>query len=124
MTLRELAVVSQKGACFAREMSITAQTVGRNAQSSLQRLASALTGLVARYGIIPVATVGLLHLAAFGLMAWYEASLYSMLVFVLTWGLLNFFWLVVLRRAAIAAALSLLLVVTLITFSEFKFGVL
>ena len=47
-----------------------------------------------------------------------------MLIFVLTWGLLNFFWLVVLRRAAIAAALSLLLVVTLITFSEFKFGVL
>ena len=105
-------------------MSITAQTVGRSAQSSLQRLASALTGLVARYGIVPVATAGLLHLAAFGLMAWYEASLYSMLVFVLTWGLLNFFWLVVLRRAAIAAALSLLLVVTLITFSEFKFGVL
>src|SRR4051812_47528590 len=105
-------------------MSITGNTVSRSAQSGLQKLVSAIRGLAARYGIVPVATIGFLHLAAIGLMAWYEASLYSMLVFLLTWGLLNFFWLVVLRRAAIAAALSLLLVVTLITFSEFKFGVL
>jgi hypothetical protein len=82
------------------------------------------TRFVARYGAVPVVTVGLLHLAALALMAWYEVSLYSMLVFVLTWGVLNFFWLILLRRAVIAAALSLVLVITLITFSEFKFGVL
>jgi hypothetical protein len=87
-------------------------------------LPSGATRLVARYGIIPVVTFGLLQLAALALMAWYEASLYSMLVFVLTWGVLNFFWLVLLRRATIAAALSLVMVITLITFSEFKFGVL
>jgi hypothetical protein len=78
--------------------------------------------LVGRYGLFAVA--GLLHLVAFGIMVWYEASLYSMAIYVLTWGLLNFFWLVVLRRATIAAALSLFLVAVLVTFSEFKFGVL
>jgi hypothetical protein len=96
-------------------MSLTASSVGRYVASS---------HLVVRHGIIPVALLGLLHLAAFAIMLWFEASLYSMLVYVLTWGVLNFFWLLVLRRATIAAALSLLLVVTLITFSEFKFGVL
>ena len=84
----------------------------------------AATRLVARYGVLPVALAGLLHLAALAIMVWFEASLYSMLIYVLTWGVLNFFWLVLLRRAVIASALSLLLVVTLVTFSEFKFGVL
>src|SRR3954463_15269571 len=96
-------------------MSLTANSVGRY---------FAANHLVIRHGIMPLALLGLLHLAAFAIMLWFEASLYSMLVYVLTWGVLNFFWLLVLRRAAIAAALSLLLVVTLITFSEFKFGVL
>src|SRR5829696_6483792 len=84
----------------------------------------AATRLVARYGVLPVALAGLLHLAALAIMVWFEASLYSMLIYALTWGVLNFFWLVLLRRAVIASALSLLLVVTLVTFSEFKFGVL
>lgn len=108
-------------------MSLIANLFARPAQSGLPRLhklVSAAAGLVARHGVIPVAIAGLLHLAAVAIMLWYEVSLYSMLVYALTWGLLNFCWLVVLRRAAIAAALSLLLVVTLIVFSEFKFGVL
>jgi hypothetical protein len=96
-------------------MSLTANTVGRY---------FAANHLVVRHGIIPVALLVLLHLASFATMLWFEVSVYSMLVYVLTWGVLNFFWLVVLRRATIAAALSLMLVVTLITFSEFKFGVL
>lgn len=96
-------------------MSVTTYSLGR-------RLAA--TDFVARHGVITVALVGLLHLAAIAIMAWYETSIYSKLVFALTWGLLNFFWLVVLRRAAIAATLSLLLIVALITFSEFKYAVL
>src|SRR3954452_24126437 len=96
-------------------MSLAANTVGRYFTAN---------HLVLRHGVMPVALLGLLHLAAFAIMLWFEASLYSMLVYVLTWGVLNFFWLVLLRRAAIAAALSLVLGVTLITFSEFKFGVL
>lgn len=96
-------------------MSFTANTVSRY---------FAANHLVARHGVMPVVLIGVLHLAAFAIMLWYEASLYSMLVYLLTWGVLNCFWLVVLRRAVMAAALSLMLVVTLITFSEFKFGVL
>jgi phosphoglycerol transferase MdoB-like AlkP superfamily enzyme len=105
-------------------MSLTATSFSRGAQSSLRKLVGVATGLVARRGVFAVAIVALLHLTAIAIMAWFEVTLYSKLVFVLTWGLLNFFWLVVLRRAAIAAALSLVLVVALITFSEFKFGVL
>ncbi len=97
-------------------MSLIANTIGRC------RLAA--KALVARYGVFATASIVLLHIAALGLMLWYEVSPYNMLVYVLTWGLLNFFFLVLLRRAAISAALSLVLVVTLITFSEFKFGVL
>jgi hypothetical protein len=90
-------------------MSLTATTVGRYLSENR---------LLARHGVLAVAIFGLLHLTALGLMLWFEVGIYAMLIFLLTWGLLNFFWLVVLRRAVLAAALSLLLVVTLITFSE------
>jgi hypothetical protein len=93
-------------------------------RSGLTKIADAISNLMARHGVFAVAVLGLLHLIAIGLMLWYEVSLYSMLIYVLTWGLLNCFWLVLLRRVTISAALSLVLVVTLITFSEFKFGVL
>ena len=84
----------------------------------------AATDLVARHGITPIAIIGTLHLAAVGLMAWYEIFPVSRLAFVLIWGLLNFFWLALLRRPAIAAALSLILVSLVIVLSEFKFRVL
>jgi hypothetical protein len=84
----------------------------------------AATDLVARHGVIPIAIIGLLHLAAIGLLAWYEVFPVSRPAFVLIWGLLNFFWLALLRRPAIAAALSLILVVLVIVLSEFKFRVL
>src|SRR5262244_3169966 len=44
--------------------------------------------------------------------------------FVLTWGALNFFWLVLLRRPLTAAALSLALIVILIALSQFKHSTL
>ena len=84
----------------------------------------AATDLVARHGVTPIAIIGLLHLAAIGLLAWYEVFPVSRLAFVLIWGLLNFFWLALLRRPAIAAALSLILVALVIVLSEFKFRVL
>ena len=46
------------------------------------------------------------------------------IAFLLTWGLVNFVWLVLLRRPAVAAALSLVLVVVLILLSRFKHDVL
>src|SRR4029079_3483965 len=42
------------------------------------------------------------------------------LAFVLTWGMLNFVWLALLRRASVAALLSLIMVVVLILLSQFK----
>jgi hypothetical protein len=105
-------------------MSQFTYSFSRHPRSGLTKIADAITNLTARHGVFPAALLGLLHLIAIGLMLWYEVSVYSMLIYVLTWGLLNFFWFVVLRRVTISAALSLVLVVTLITFSEFKFGVL
>src|SRR5215216_3660233 len=95
-------------------MSLTAYSLSRRFGA---------TDLVARHGVIPVAIIALLHLAAIALMAWYETSLLSKLAFLLTWGLLNFSWLAALRRPAMAAALSLIVIALLIILSEFKYQV-
>jgi hypothetical protein len=84
----------------------------------------AAKSFVARHGVVATACIALPYLAAVAIMFWYEPTLYSMTVFVMAWGLLNFLWLVLLRRAAIAAALSLLLIAVLIALSEFKYAAL
>jgi sulfatase-like protein len=61
-----------------------------------------------------------LHLAALGLLAWSEAGIVPKAAFLLTWGALNFWWLLWLRRPAASAGLSLAMVVTLILLSRFK----
>ena len=71
-----------------------------------------------------VAMLAAMQLAAAGLLIWSEADLAARTAFVLTWGLLNFFWLVLLRRPMTAAALSLSLIVILIALSQFKHDVL
>ena len=71
-----------------------------------------------------VALLAVLHLAAAGLLIWSEDDLAARMAFVLTWGLLNFFWLVLLQRPMTAAALSLALIVILIALSQFKHAVL
>src|SRR5262249_53901784 len=68
--------------------------------------------------------IAMLHAAALGLMLWSEIGLLPKLVFVLTWGLLNFFWLAVIRRPAVAAALSLALVVSVILVSRLKYDII
>ena len=65
-----------------------------------------------------------IHLAAFGILLWFEDEPAARAAFVLTWGVLNFFWLVVLRRPLTAAALSLVLIVILIALSQFKHSTL
>jgi len=65
-----------------------------------------------------------LHLAALAIMVWSEIDLMSQVLFLLTWGLINFVLLIVLRRPLSAAALSLTMVVILILMSRFKHGVL
>jgi len=71
-----------------------------------------------------LALIATLHLAALGLMAWSEVALSAKVAFLLTWGLLNFFWLSLLRRPAPAAALSLLTLVALVLLSRLKYDII
>jgi hypothetical protein len=71
-----------------------------------------------------IASLAALHLAALALMAGSEFELVPRLVFILTWSLLNCFWLALLRRPLLSAALSLALIIVLIEISRFKFRVL
>jgi hypothetical protein len=57
-------------------------------------------------------------------MAATEYALEQKAAFLLTWGLLNFFWLALFRRPVISAALSLAMVVLLIQVSQFNYKVL
>src|SRR6266481_1187126 len=77
-----------------------------------------------RRGSLRIALLAALHLAALGLMLWSEAAVLPKLVFCFTWGLLNFFWLAVLRRPAVSAALSLVMIVVLILLSRLKYEII
>jgi hypothetical protein len=80
-----------------------------------------LTDAIARHGFLPAALVALLHVTSLGLMIWSEADAFPKVIFVLTWALLNFVWLALLRRPALSAALSLAIVVVLMLVSRFKY---
>jgi hypothetical protein len=73
---------------------------------------------------LPIVLIAALHVAALGLMLWSEAGFVPKLIFCLTWGVLNFFWLVLLRRPAISAALSLAMIVVLILVSRLKYDII
>jgi phosphoglycerol transferase MdoB-like AlkP superfamily enzyme len=72
----------------------------------------------------PIALLCAIHLAAFGLLLWTERDLEAQAAFVLTWGVFNFVWLVLLRRPLPSAVLALAMIVVLIVVSQFKHGVL
>jgi len=80
----------------------------------------ALIGAAERQFAARVALAAAVHVAALAVMVWSETGLVGKTAFVLTWGALNFFWLAVLRRPAISAALSLAMIVVLILLSRFK----
>jgi hypothetical protein len=65
--------------------------------------------------------VALLHAVALVVMAATEAEPVAKAAFLLVWGLFNCFWLVLFRRPAVAALLSLEFVVALTLLSRFKF---
>jgi hypothetical protein len=71
-----------------------------------------------------VALLAAIHLTAVGLLFWFEAEPAAQAAFVLSWGLLNFFWLSLLGRPLTSAALSLALIVVLIGLSQFKHSLL
>src|SRR5215475_3822504 len=83
------------------------------------RLAAADRRYAGRFALLAA-----IHLAAFGILLWSEDEPAARAAFVLTWGALNFFWLVLLRRPLTSAALSLALIVILIALSQFKHGTL
>jgi sulfatase-like protein len=74
--------------------------------------------------ILRCALIAALHGAALGLMLWSESALVPKVVFCFTWGLINFFWLAVLRRPAVSAALSLVMIVVLILLSRLKYEII
>src|SRR6266404_2216624 len=77
------------------------------------------TGL-ASAGVYRLSAVAAPHLAALALMFETEIDFGSRLGFLLSWGILNFFWITLLRRPALSGALSLTLVVVLILLSRLK----
>ena len=90
-------------------------------------VASALLARFASYPVlsrrdrVALVVTGGLHAAALFIMMATEADLESRVTFLFAWLLLNFFWLAALRRPAVAALLSLALIVVLILLSQFKY---
>src|SRR6202166_1525160 len=75
---------------------------------------------LASVGIWRLLAVAAPHLAALSVMLQTETDLGSRTGFVLSWGILNFLWIALLRRPALSGALSLTLVVGLILLSRLK----
>ncbi len=74
-------------------------------------------------GVYRLSAVAAPHLAALALMFETEIDFGSRLGFLLSWGILNFFWITLLRRPALSGALSLTLVVVLVLLSRLKHDV-
>src|SRR5262245_58288866 len=85
---------------------------------------AASTGAATWRAALRVALVGGFPVAAVGVMLATEFAPEQKGSFILTWGALNFFWLIQLRRPGISAALSLSMVLLLIQVSEFKYKVI
>src|SRR5882757_2225500 len=77
-------------------------------------------GGLASIGIWRLLAVAVPHLTALAVMLQTEADFGSRVGFLLSWGILNFFWIALLRRPALSGALSLTLVVVLILLSQLK----
>jgi hypothetical protein len=82
--------------------------------------AAVAAGSLASAGIWRLLAVAAPHLAALAVMFQTETDLGSRICFLLSWGILNFFWIALLRRPALSGALSLSLVLVLILLSRFK----
>ena len=64
------------------------------------------------------------HFVALALMGATESTLTAMAAFLLAWGLLNSFWLALVRRPAAAALLALVMMTVLVLLSQLKYQVL
>ena len=92
----------------------------------------AIASLTARLFDLPGASRGwarfallvVLHLAALAILIATESGTVPKLAFLLSWGFFNFCWIVLTRRPAVAAAISLAWLILLILLSQFKHDVL
>ncbi|MBI5264653.1 MAG: LTA synthase family protein, partial [Bradyrhizobium sp.] len=75
---------------------------------------------IASIGLWRLLAVAAPHLAAIGLMIQTETDFGSRLGFALGWGVLNSFWIALLRRPALSGALSLAMVMVLVLLSRLK----
>ncbi len=82
--------------------------------------AAVIAAGLASIGVWRLLAVAAPHLAALGLMLQTETDFGSRAAFLLSWGILNFFWIALLRRPALSGALSLTLVVVLVLLSRLK----
>src|SRR5215470_3553933 len=85
--------------------------------------ASLVSSSLASVGAYRLSAVAAPHVAALGLMLQTETDFGSRLGFLLSWGILNFFWIALLRRPALSGALSLTMVVVLVLLSRLKHDV-
>ncbi len=85
--------------------------------------ASTVVSGVAGIGMWRLSAVAAPHLAALAIMYQTETDFDSRIGFVLSWGILNFFFITLLRRPALSGALSLTLVVVLVLLSQLKHSV-
>src|SRR5580698_11658609 len=95
----------------------------RAALSSLSRRSGA-AGLVARYGLWRLALVTAPHAIALAIMFATEARPVEIAAFLFAWGILNFVWLALTGRPAVAGALSLVIMTVLVLLSDLKYHVL
>jgi hypothetical protein len=73
---------------------------------------------------IQIAAVVALHGAALVRIYLTEYGPFAVTLTLLTWACLNFFWLMILRRAAITAAVSLVMIESVIVLSQLKFNIM
>jgi hypothetical protein len=90
--------------------------------SALRRVA--VVNAIVGSASIRIAAIAAMHAAALVAIYLTEDGPFGVTLALLTWAFLNFFWLIVLRRPAMAAALSLVMIGSIIALSQFKYSVL
>ena len=80
--------------------------------------------IVARHGYGRLALIAAPHIIALAIMFATEARPVEIAAFLLAWGILNFFWLALTRRPAVAGVLSLAMMTVLVLLSDLKYHVL
>jgi hypothetical protein len=91
--------------------------------SIMSRGAERLTGLRPLSLRARIAVIASLHVVAFAILWRTEFEPVHVALFALAWGAFNFFWLAVLRRPGMSAALSLIMICIIILLSKFKTGI-